>query len=74
MENNGYGVVYNRVMRDKNISIEDKAVYAYIMSFTGGGASDMCKTKIATHELGVSEYQFISSISRLSKYGYILID
>ena len=36
---NGYGIVAKFVMRDKNLSVEAKAIYAYICSFAGSGTT-----------------------------------
>lgn len=51
----GYGIVYREIMRNKNITVEAKAIYAYLCSFAGNNvecypgidlmASELCMGK-----------------------------
>ena len=35
----GYGLVFKRVMKDRNISIEAKALYSYLSAYAGADES-----------------------------------
>ena len=62
----GYGIVYQNVLRNPNISIEGKAVYAYLAGYAG--TTDECFPGISLmcEELGISK-------SRLYKHMAFLI-
>lgn len=57
----GYGLVYQDVMRNRNLSVEAKAIYAYLSSLSGTG--NVCYPSIETiqKDMGISK-------GRLSKY------
>lgn len=57
----GYGIVFQTVMRNKNLSPEAKAIYAYLCSFAGNKETCHPSVNIMSQELGMSK-------GRLSKY------
>ena len=63
MENKkgGYGIVYQEIMRSKELEPESKAIYAYLCSFAGSESSCFPSRELMRKELGMSE-------TRLSKY------
>lgn len=63
----GYGIVYQCVLREPTISIEAKAVYAYLAGYAG--VNDECFPSISLmcSELGISK-------SRLYKHMKILVE
>lgn len=71
---NGYGIIPKSVMRDKNLSIEAKAIYSYICSFAGAGASAFPSVKLMLKELNISENRFYKHMKSLTEMGYIKID
>lgn len=63
----GYGMIPKAVMKNKKISFEAKAVYAYICSYAGSGGKAFPSLQKICEELGISE-------KRLYKYRKELVD
>ena len=70
----GYGLSPKLVMRDKNLSIEAKAIYAYMSSFAGSGGSAFPKIETACKDLNISKNRFLKYRKELVDYGYITIE
>lgn len=70
----GYGISPKLVMRDKDLSIEAKAIYAYMSSFAGNGESAFPSIKLACIDLNVSENRFRKHRDQLVNKGYITIE
>lgn len=70
----GYGIAPKLVMRDKKLSIEAKAIYAYIASFAGGKDTAFPRVKTVCEDLGISENRFFSHRKALVDRGYITIE
>ena len=70
----GYGMSPKLVMRDKNLSIEAKAIYAYMSSFAGSGGSAFPKVETACRDLNISKNRFLKYRKELVDYGYITIE
>ena len=51
----GHGVLAKKVMRDKRLSIEAKAIYSYMVTFAGSGNSDLPSVELQLIELGISK-------------------
>src|SRR5699024_823387 len=62
------------VMRDKNLSIEAKAIYAYMSSFAGSGGSAFPKIETASKDINISKNRSVMYMSELVDYGYIRIE
>ena len=62
----GYGMIPKAVMKNKDISVEAKALYAYICSYAGSGGKAFPSLQKICEELGMSE-------KRLYKYRNELI-
>lgn len=71
---NGYGLSPKMVMRDKNLSVEAKAIYAYMSSFAGNGESAFPKIETACNDLNMSKNRFIKHRRDLLERGYISIE
>lgn len=69
----GYGIVPKKPMRDKRLSPEAKAIYAYICSFAGAGNSAFPGADLMMAELQMSEKRFYKHRKLLIEYGYIEI-
>ncbi|MCJ0960320.1 DnaD domain protein [Staphylococcus haemolyticus] len=54
----GYGTVYKEVLKDKNLSIEAKAIYSYLSSYAGGKDTAFPSIGLICHELNISEKRF----------------
>lgn len=54
----GYGTVYKEVLKDKDLSIEAKAIYSYLSSYAGGKDTAFPSIGLICHELNISEKRF----------------
>ncbi|MDK9870646.1 helix-turn-helix domain-containing protein [Staphylococcus sp. IPLA37011] len=54
----GYGSVYKKVMKDTELSIEAKAIYAYLTSYAGGKYTAFPSVSLICHELNISKNRF----------------
>lgn len=69
----GYGIVAKLVMRDKTISPEAKAIYAYICSFAGSGSTAFPSADLMMSELKMGDKRFYKFRKELVDKGYITI-
>ncbi|QAT40862.1 helix-turn-helix domain-containing protein [Clostridium sp. JN-9] len=69
----GYGIVAKLVMRDKDLSPEAKAIYAYICSFAGSGTTAFPSAELMMHELKMGDKRFYKFRKELTDKGYISI-
>lgn len=67
----GYGIIPKLVMKDKDISIEAKAIYAFLCSYTGKGDTAFPGIGIITGHLEISEHRFYKHRKALLEKGYI---
>lgn len=67
----GYGVVYQNVMRNKALSPESKAIYAYLSSIAG--ADDSCYPSVETmqKELGMGKNRLAKHMGQLMALGVV---
>ena len=70
----GYGISPKLVMRDKNLSVEAKAIYAYMASFAGNGSNAFPKIETACKDLQISKKRFLNHRKYLIKHGYLTIE
>lgn len=70
----GYGVIAKKVMRDKNISAEAKAIYVYMASFSDENHQCYPSVNLMCDELGMSEKRFYKYRKQLVMAGYISIE
>lgn len=68
---NGYGMVQRSIMRDPNLSIEVKGVYAYLCSFSGAGECVLPDVLEQCKELGISQDKYYKCIQILIDNGYL---
>lgn len=54
----GYGTVYKEILKDKELSIEAKAIYSYLSSYAGGKDTAFPSIGLICHELDISEKRF----------------
>ncbi len=68
----GFGYVYQNVMRDKKLTVEAKAIYAYLASFAGN--NEMCYpgTSLMMDELPMSKERFYKHMNLLVEKGIII--
>lgn len=70
---NGFGFSPKSVMRDKTLSIEAKAIYAYLASYAGSGMVAFPSVGLICSDLNISERRFLKHRKQLEDKGYITI-
>lgn len=70
----GYGLISQLAMRDKNLTIEAKAIYSYLCSFAGAGDTAFPSVSLICSELGISEDRFYKHRKHLIQRGYISVE
>ncbi|PTE74105.1 helix-turn-helix domain-containing protein [Staphylococcus devriesei] len=70
----GYGLVFKRVMKDRNISIEAKALYSYLSAYAGADESAFPSVELIKHELGIGKHRFLRAKNELIDNGYLMVD
>ena len=68
----GYGTIPKYIMQ-ADISIESKAIYAYMCSFAGAGQAAFPSVEKIIKDLKISEKRFYKHRKELIKYGFIEI-
>ena len=63
----GYGIIPKIVMRDKNLSIEAKAIYAYLIAFAGDKKTCYPSRDLMCKELGISINRFTKHLKKLKE-------
>ena len=69
----GYGIMPKMVALDQNLSIEAKAIYAFLTSFSGVGHGVFPSIETIIHYLKISENRFLKYRKELIENGYITI-
>ena len=70
----GYGNIPKLVMKDEQLTIEAKAIYAYFCSYAGGGTSEVFPSiDLICKDLGISENRLFKHRKLLVERGYISI-
>lgn len=67
----GYGVVYQEVMRNKSLSPEAKAIYAYLSSIAGSGDSCYPSVETMQKELCMSKNRLMKHMGQLIAFGVV---
>lgn len=70
----GYGLVFKRVMKDRNISIEAKALYSYLSAYAGADESSFPSVELIKHELNIGKQRYQRARRELEKTGYLQVD
>lgn len=69
----GYGLIPQLLTRDKSLSIEAKAIYAYLAAFAGTTQTAFPGVKLICDELNISENRYLKHRKQLLDRGYIEI-
>lgn len=69
----GYGLMPKTVAKDKRLTIEAKAIYAYFVSYAGAGTSAFPSLKTILSDLNISENRFYKHRKLLIEFGYISV-
>ena len=70
----GYGIIPKLLMKDSDLTIEAKAIYAYIASYAGNGSTAFPSVSLICTDLNISENRFHNHKKVLIEKGYIHID
>ena len=70
----GYGFIPKIIMKDKELTIEAKAIYAYLSSYTGAGNTAYPSISLMCGDLQISERRFYKHRKLLIDKGYIVIE
>ncbi|OOM17159.1 hypothetical protein CLSAB_18790 [Clostridium saccharobutylicum] len=70
----GYGIMPKMVALDTDLSIESKAIYAFLTSFSGVGQGAFPSIETIIHYLNISENRFLKYRKELINSGYITIE
>ncbi|MDW4401996.1 helix-turn-helix domain-containing protein [Staphylococcus saprophyticus] len=69
----GYGLVFKRVMKDTNISIEAKALYSYLSAYAGADESSFPSVSLIKHELNIGKQRYQRARKELEEIGYLKV-
>lgn len=69
-----YGRITQAVMRDRNLSAEAKAIYAYLCSFAGAGDTAFPAVDLMIEELGMSRSRYYKHRRALEDAGLLVIE
>lgn len=67
----GYGIVAKLAMQDKELTIEAKAIYAYLCSFMGSGDVAFPSVSKMCFDLDICRERFYKHMNLLVRHGYI---
>lgn len=70
----GYGIISRKVMRDKNLSIESKAIYSYLISFAGTSNRAFPSVELMLEELDISRTRFYKYMKELKDNGFVKVE
>ncbi|AMW99333.1 conserved phage C-terminal domain-containing protein [Rummeliibacillus stabekisii] len=69
----GFGLIPRMVTRDKELSIEAKAIYAYLSAFAGNNSESFPSVNLICDELNISEKRYYKYRKSLLEKGYIRV-
>ncbi len=69
----GFGTIPKAVMRDKRLSIQAKAIYAYFCSYSGAGNRPFPSRKTITEDLQISMNTYHKHLNQLKALDYIRV-
>ena len=70
----GYGFIARKVMRNKDLSVESKAIYSYLASFAGTSGKAFPSVELMVEELGMSKSRFYKYMKELKEQGFIKVE
>lgn len=72
MLSDGWGFAPRLVMQDPRISIREKGLYVYLLTYASAGRVAYPDVRTITYHLGISEESYRTLIRRLCQLGYII--
>ena len=73
VDSKGYGKIPKLVMKDKDLAIEAKAIYAYLCSYAGSGNTAFPSVSLMCDDLNISDNRFYKYKKQLTDKGYITV-
>ena len=69
----GYGTIPKLVMKDRRLTPQAKAIYAYFCSYAGCGSTAFPKASQIMYDLNISNKSYYRHFELLTKFGYITV-
>ena len=69
----GYGTIPKLVMKDKRLTPQAKAIYAYFCSYAGCGSTAFPKVSQIMYDLNISNKTYYKHFDLLTEFGYITV-
>lgn len=69
----GYGTIPKLVMKDRRLTPQAKAIYAYFCSYAGCGSTAFPKASQIMYDLNISNKTYYRHFELLTKFGYITV-
>lgn len=69
----GYGFIAKKVMKDRDLNVLSKAVYAYICSYSGKGKDAFPSQNLICADLGIGKDTLIKYVRELKDRGYVTV-
>lgn len=70
----GYGIIPKAIMKDKDLTIEAKAIYSYLASYAGAGNTAFPSISLMISDLCIGEERFYKHRKLLVEKGYLIIE
>lgn len=70
----GFGMISRKIMKDRSINLQAKAVYSYLASHSFGGNKVTTKQTIMMADLGISEKTLRTHMKLLKDNGYVVVE
>ena len=74
IQDTGYGLIPRKIMRNKNLSMQAKAIYSYLASFAGNTGRAFPSTNLMADELGISRNTLFKYLKELRTLGAISVE
>lgn len=71
IDSKGYGKIYKAVMRDRNLPLLAKTIYAYFCAYAGSGCQAYPKRDKIVRDLQINKDTYTKHLNRLVQDGYI---
>ena len=69
-----FGVLPKMPMKDNRLSIQSKAIYAYLCAYAGNDGQSFPSTKLMEYELGISKNTLFKYLKELRLSGYVTVE
>ena len=69
----GYGTIPKLVMKDRRLTPQAKAIYAYFCSYAGCGSTAFPKVSKIMYDLNISNKTYYKHFDLLTEFGYITV-